>query len=356
VKRLWGFSKVRYRGLAKNTARVNAAFALANVYMARRKPPSWGVVSSGAGLGRPDPEKPGAKSPHRPIFTLPRTQRRRPSASAPVVQTFLRQISRCRKKMIEAAVAEYYDLNSGAPADLEFYAALVPSPNARVLELGCGTGRVLTPLARQAGYVEGIDASEAMLSICRRKLQAAEIPMSKARTSVGDVRGFTLGREFDLILAPYRLVQNLVSEAELNAFFRCIREHLSPTGACVLHAFRPKRSPEELRHTWISQAERFRWEVPTARGRITCHERRPRIGSDPLVLYSELIWRQYDGDALTDHLALVVPFRCYYPDEFSELIRSQGFEIMNCWGGYAGEEYGTGPELVVQFQNPPKQL
>ncbi len=37
VKRLWGFSKVRYRGLAKNTARAYAAFALANLYMARRK-------------------------------------------------------------------------------------------------------------------------------------------------------------------------------------------------------------------------------------------------------------------------------------------------------------------------------
>jgi transposase, IS5 family len=37
VKRLWGFSKVRYRGLAKNTARVYTAFALANLYMARRK-------------------------------------------------------------------------------------------------------------------------------------------------------------------------------------------------------------------------------------------------------------------------------------------------------------------------------
>lgn len=37
VKRLWGFTKVRYRGLAKNTARLFAAFALANLYMVRRK-------------------------------------------------------------------------------------------------------------------------------------------------------------------------------------------------------------------------------------------------------------------------------------------------------------------------------
>lgn len=37
VKRLWGFTKVRYRGLAKNTARAYAMFALANLYLIRRR-------------------------------------------------------------------------------------------------------------------------------------------------------------------------------------------------------------------------------------------------------------------------------------------------------------------------------
>lgn len=37
VKQLWGFTKVRYRGLAKNTARLFAMFALANLYMVRRR-------------------------------------------------------------------------------------------------------------------------------------------------------------------------------------------------------------------------------------------------------------------------------------------------------------------------------
>jgi len=37
VKRLWGFSKVRYRGLAKNTSRLFTAFALANLYLLRRR-------------------------------------------------------------------------------------------------------------------------------------------------------------------------------------------------------------------------------------------------------------------------------------------------------------------------------
>jgi len=37
VKRLWGFTTVRYRGLAKNTARLFTAFALANLYLLRRR-------------------------------------------------------------------------------------------------------------------------------------------------------------------------------------------------------------------------------------------------------------------------------------------------------------------------------
>ena len=44
--------------------------------------------------------------------------------------------------------------------------------------------------------------------------------------------------------------------------------------------------------------------------------------------------------------------RCYYPDEFEALIVDHGFEIVGRWGGYQGEPYGEGPELVLQFALP----
>ncbi|TMH85462.1 MAG: class I SAM-dependent methyltransferase, partial [Betaproteobacteria bacterium] len=65
---------------------------------------------------------------------------------------------------IRANVAQYYDLNPEVPTDVGFYAALVPSPEASILELGCSTGRVLLPLAQRCGYVQGIDLSEAMVA------------------------------------------------------------------------------------------------------------------------------------------------------------------------------------------------
>jgi hypothetical protein len=42
--------------------------------------------------------------------------------------------------------------------------------------------------------------------------------------------------------------------------------------------------------------------------------------------------------------------RCYYPDDFIKLIREHGFTIIDRWGGYQGEAYGQGSELVVQFR------
>ncbi len=41
--------------------------------------------------------------------------------------------------------------------------------------------------------------------------------------------------------------------------------------------------------------------------------------------------------------------KCYYPDEFRALTAGNGFTILNAWGGYRGEVYGQGNELVVSF-------
>lgn len=44
--------------------------------------------------------------------------------------------------------------------------------------------------------------------------------------------------------------------------------------------------------------------------------------------------------------------RAYYPAEFEDVISGHGFRVLNKWGGYSGETYGDGPELVVQFSEP----
>ena len=80
---------------------------------------------------------------------------------------------------IRAEAAKYYDVNPTIPDDIAFYQARLPLSDASVLELGCGTGRVLLPLAAVCGFIHGMDRSQAMLARCLQKLQAAAIPPTK---------------------------------------------------------------------------------------------------------------------------------------------------------------------------------
>jgi SAM-dependent methyltransferase len=250
---------------------------------------------------------------------------------------------------IRAQVANYYDLCPDMPADVPFYKSLVPSPEARVLELGCGTGRVLVPLAGACGYIHGLDLSEAMIAMCRRKLEAAGIAATRARAEVKDITNFTLNQTFDLIIAPFRVLQNLAADAAVNGLFRCIRQHLKPEGSCILNVFRPKSDRETMRRGWCDDKEKLAWEAAVEGGRVTCHERRPRMDPDRMILYPELIYRRYRGEALVDKAVLKIAMKYYYPEEFEQLIVRQGFRVVQQWGGYEGEPYGQGPELIIQF-------
>jgi len=250
---------------------------------------------------------------------------------------------------IRAEAAQYYDANPTIPDDRAFYTARLPSADAAVLELGCGTGRVLLPLAAACGSIYGIDRSPAMLACCFQKLQAAGMPPTKARAELGDMTNFVLGRRFDLIIAPYRVFQLLETDPQVDGLFRCVRAHLAPGGTCILNVFHPQGGFERVRQEWSTATEMCLWEATVDGVRLRCDERRARLDPEKRILYPELIYRRAVGDAWIEEAVLKIPRQCYAPEAFERVIREYGFRIVQRWGGYAGERYGEGPELVVQF-------
>ncbi len=250
---------------------------------------------------------------------------------------------------IRTEAAKYYDSDPSFLNDIPFYQKLIPSPDISILELGCGTGRVTLSLVSYCQYIHGIDISPAMISICREKLVKAGIPRTKAQVIEGDITDFDLGQTFDLIIAPFRVLQNLETDQEVDGLFRCIHRHLTPNGTCILNVFRPYLEPEDLRKKWTTTEEELDWEVSIQGGKLACYVRRARIDADKLILYPELIYRRYEGEILAEEKVLKIVMRCYYPDRFKKLILEHGYTIINCWGGYEGEVYGQGRELVIQF-------
>jgi hypothetical protein len=141
----------------------------------------------------------------------------------------------------------------------------------------------------------------------------------------------------------------LETDEELDGFFQTVRTHLAPEGTCILNVFRPFLDKEEMATGWVKDGETLSWEVPVEGGRVACFDRRLRIDAEKQVVYPDLIYRRYRGDILEDEAVLKLLMRYYYPDEFEKMIEERGFRILDRWGGYKGEPYGEGPELVIQF-------
>jgi hypothetical protein len=131
-----------------------------------------------------------------------------------------------------------------------------------------------------------------------------------------------------------------------------IRRHLAPGGSAILNCFNPNRTADELRRSWCVDGEKVDGErgLPDG-GRLVRSERRPRLQPEPLVLYPELVYRRYAaGGALEDEAVLRFAMRCWYPAELENLVSQHGFRTTRRWGGYKGEAWGEGTELVVQFE------
>ena len=140
-------------------------------------------------------------------------------------------------------VAELYDsvtLYRSRP-DVNFYVEEAQAMEGNVLELGCGTGRVLIPVARLGKEVTGVDNSPRMLGICQKQLESEPPEVRRNVTLVqADMRDLNLGRRFSLVMIPFRPMQHLVAVSDQIATLQAIHRHLEPGGLLVFDVFNPK--------------------------------------------------------------------------------------------------------------------
>lgn len=137
-------------------------------------------------------------------------------------------------------IARYYDLlHEELREDIAFVRDLVGEGGGPVLELGCGTGRLLIPLVQAGLEVTGIDGSEEMLAIAREKLATeGDAVRSRARLEKGDISSFQLERRFGLVVMAYNTLMHL-TPSELASCLDNAYRHLSTGGMLVIDVDNP---------------------------------------------------------------------------------------------------------------------
>ncbi|MFH1575042.1 MAG: class I SAM-dependent methyltransferase [Acidobacteriota bacterium] len=133
--------------------------------------------------------------------------------------------------------AELYDvLFRDLRYDVDFYLELAREARGPVLEVACGTGRVLLPCLEAGIDIDGVDLYPAMLDVLRRNACALGL---SPRLYEGDMRNFGLQRRYCLVIIPFNgFLHNLTTEDQLSTLRTC-RAHLVRGGLLVMDVFFP---------------------------------------------------------------------------------------------------------------------
>lgn len=131
------------------------------------------------------------------------------------------------------AYARFYDWENARTfgrRDVTFWRRVAAREAGPVLELGCGTGRLLFPLARVAGPVVGIDRSSAMLARARAR-RARQRTAARPGLVRGDITALPCATSaFGLVIAPYGMLQSLLNDVDLDRALLEIARVLRPGG------------------------------------------------------------------------------------------------------------------------------
>jgi SAM-dependent methyltransferase len=198
------------------------------------------------------------------------------------------------------------------------------APDTPVVELGIGTGRIALPVAAAGIPVIGVDRSEGMLEVCRRRAEAAGVA-ERLDLRPGDFRRPPVRERVALVMCPFRAYLHLPDDdAQRVAALRAAGDLLVPGGLLAFDVFAP--SPDDVEEThgrWIEREpgiwERATWDEEARR--LTLDVRGP--------------------DAETTLGLTWLP-----TDEWRSLLGRAGFEVEACYGWFDRRPYTGGEDSV----------
>jgi len=233
-------------------------------------------------------------------------------------------------KDYQGLAARVYDaIWEGEYDDLPFYSWLLGTPRGRLLELGCGTGRILLPLSMEGWSCEGVDASSDMLAICQCKADEDNLPINLHRQRMEKL---SLVRKYDRIIIPGFTFHHLTDPALARRTLQRIVRHLKPRGRLVLSLFLPWETLQSRNDgSWRLRSEANLEEGGTILG----HE---SVSVDP-VHQLMTVWNRYEvldsAGKIQDQALVRNHLRWYGLEEFSLLLREAGFRKIDVYGDFA---------------------
>ena len=248
--------------------------------------------------------------------------------------------------LYDSFIADYYDespIVQQRSQDVAFYCHAAREIGDPVLELGCGTGRIIMALAKMGKRVTGLDLSERMLDRAAKK-RAALNKEERERVHLvqADMSKFDLGEKFRLIIIPFRPFQHLLEVRDQMDCLGRVRKHLMPGGRLMLDVF---QVDAERIHDPVHMREALVAEYKSADGRqVRISERVAAFHRAEQRNDVEMIYSVAHPDGCKERLVFAWPLRYFFRYEVEHLLVRCGFRLT--------AEYGNFDRTPIRDESP----
>ena len=242
---------------------------------------------------------------------------------------------------------ELYDLLfDSLDFDVPYWLEVGRVAGGAVLELACGSGRLLLPILRAGVDIDGLDASPPMIARLKERARAEGLAV---RAEVADMRDFAMGRLYARIFCGFNGFAHCETVDDQLAVLCCARRHLLPGGALVLHMSYPGPAY---------------WSEPE--GKAVLEHEASRPGGGKIQLWDDRrkdivaqrqdseveIWELDAEERPVARHAFKTHQRWVYRFELELLLRAAGFERLEFLGGFDGRPLRTPEDQMIAWAYP----
>ena len=241
-------------------------------------------------------------------------------------------------------LANYYDLDyQDFTADLALYRNFAQRAGSSVLEIGCGTGRVLIPLAQANCKVTGVDISTTMLTIARAKAARMNV-LRDVSLICADARRVAIDRSFDMAFAATNTFMLFTELPDQLAVLGTLHRMLRPGGLVIFDLFNPHpgqlgEANGALIHEYTKHLEER--VLTISKFQIS------KVDVALQRLDTSYVYDEVDEGGHVHRTTLSFTMHYFWPRELQLLFERSGFSIEQVFGSYDLDEYSSESERMI---------
>lgn len=227
-------------------------------------------------------------------------------------------------------IAPFYDIeHAHFQEDVDFYVNFAEASGGQLLELACGSGRLLVPLAQAGFEVTGVDSSARMLERARAALEEAGVAKQCA-LSQQDICTFSLGQKFRLALIALGSFAHITTRDRQRQALATARAHLATDGLFLLDI-----SNEDIRYMESMSGQVLHqgtWQQED--GTMLTHFVSPASSRSERVLELTHFYERHAQGEAVQRTVTQTRLYLFERSEVELLLEGAGFLVNDIYGNY----------------------